>query len=181
YERGPIRFVWDGHTNADLPTKCDMTNQTGPTSPHILNVFVINDAEIADYLKTQYGMPAIYADIQSTAQAAGALTQRTWSWAPPGQARSEINVLDDSTTQPYSLQDRFWWPRGDGLAQLDIAYTRVGQMVTDRPAYGTMHPPMLLPPPEGNFVGTARYFPSLAGEGKITFFSDRLCEHPVST
>jgi hypothetical protein len=174
-----VRFVWDGNVNADIPTKCDRANQTAPTSPHILNLFVISDRDLADYLKAQYGMPAVYGDVQLAAQSAGSVIQRTWSWTPAGQGKSELTLFDDGTSQPYSQEDRFWWPRGDGIAQLDISYTRNGLTITDRPAYGKMVPPALSPPPDGTFLGTATYFPSLSGEGKVTFFSDRLCEHPV--
>jgi hypothetical protein len=180
-ERGPVRFVWAGHGNADIPDSCGRTNRTALTTPHVLNVFVINDRDIAGYLKEQYGMPAIYGSVDVAAQGAGSLVQRTWSWTPEGQGKSELTLVDDGTLEPYDDADRFWWPHGDGIAQLDFDYTRNGVTITDRPAYGTMVAPSLPPPPDGNFLGTAIYFSSLSGEGKVTFFSDRLCEHPVPT
>lgn len=178
YERGPLRFVWDGHTNADIPAAC-VTNQTALTHLQILNVFAINDPDIVDFLKKHYGFPAIYAEIQVQPQSLGGpLVERAWSWAPPGQPASKLNVLDDGTSQPHNFADRFWFLHGNGLGQLDVDYTRTVQALTGRPSYGSMQAPMLMPPPAGNFVGTATYYPSMSGEGVFKFYSDTLCQSP---
>lgn len=177
YERGPIRMVWDGHINADIPAGCTV-NQTATTHPTILNAFLINDAEIADYLRTTYGMPTFYADIQTEAQAAGALVQRTWTWAAAGHPASRLNVYDDGTNQSYDFVDRIWWQAGDGIGQLDFAYERWAFSVGDRAGEGTMQAPMLALSPDGSWIGAMEYFPSMSGKGTFTLYTDYLCQHP---
>jgi len=108
----------------------------------------------------------------------GGLVEQNWTWGPPGSKPSTLNVLDDGTNQTYDFVDRFWYPHGAGIAQLDFSYTRWGEKITDRPIYGILQPPMLQPNAAGAYEGTAQYFPSLAGQGKFTFFSDLRCEHP---
>jgi hypothetical protein len=175
YERGPVRIVWDGHTNANPPVRC--TAQQAPlTQSLVLNAFLVNDAQVAADLRDRYGMPALFADVQ--VQATAPLLQQEWTWAPPGQPASTLTVRSDGGNQSYEGADRFWWPRGAGLGQLDVAYTRSGSQFSPLPSQGTMRPPMLLPPPAGHFVGNLAHFPTLAGEGRVTLYTDFLCAHP---
>lgn len=182
FERGPIRFVWGGHLNADIPRNCNPHNNLDydPSALSILNIFIIDDSEIAAFLKEDYAMPALYSEIQADEQASGPNVQRTWKWAQEGQGASHLTLTDDGLAGRYAHDERFWWVKGTGMAQLDFdfSYKRTGPLVVEgRPAYGVLHAPMLVPPPNGEFVGSASYYPSMTGEGKFTFFSDRLCEH----
>lgn len=181
FERGPIRIVFDGHTNADIPPTCDQ-NRTGATHVHIVNAFLVDDAEIAVFLSQEFGLPTFFADIGATSQGTGELTQRTWTWGLPGQASSSLSFPDDGNYAAYPIVDRIYWERpGGGLGMLDFTYDRDGPLLTDREGYGTMNPPMLWAQmPSGEFEGPVVYFPSMEGSGAITLYDDSLCEHPES-
>ncbi|HUR25955.1 MAG TPA: hypothetical protein VM327_08095 [Candidatus Thermoplasmatota archaeon] len=139
----------------------------------------MNDAEIASYLQSEYGLPATYAEIQAQTQTTSGIEQHAWSWGAKGSAPSQVTILADPTNQTDDSTDRFFWPHGDGMGSIDFSYTKFGPAYTDRYAYGTMQPPMLLASfPGGLFVGPTYYYPSLSGEGAVKFYKDRACEQP---
>jgi hypothetical protein len=182
FERGPIRIVTDGHDKADIPLACKATVKGG-SHQAILNTFLVNDSMVADYLAATYGLPATYAQIQNQAQAAGALVQHAWTWTPPGLSASTVMIFDDGQAQSNDISDRFYWQRGAGIGILDFVYTRQGPTFTNRAAYGTMQPPMLLASqPQGLFISSsADYYPSLSGEGIIRLYKDAQCQQAESS
>ncbi|HUR62835.1 MAG TPA: hypothetical protein VM286_10810 [Candidatus Thermoplasmatota archaeon] len=170
-ERGPLRIVWDAHSNASVPASCAGNGAAGL----VLNVLLVNDTQVASYLHDRFGLPALFTDIQVAAEATGPLVRQEWTWAPFGNPPSTLTVLSDGTAERYTPADRLWWERGTGVGRLDISYARSGSELLTRPSHGTMHPPMLLPPPNGHFVGSLLYFPALAAEGKVALYADTGC------
>ena len=180
YERGPIRIVWDGHDHADIPSHCSMNTTTqGPHLAVVLNSMLVNDSEIATYLQSEFGLPVRYGEIGVAGQPVNDFVKRTWTWGV-GQGNSDLNLLDDGTNQTYDRIERLYWQRGNGIGVMDLTYERWSHaVVADRPAYGSMAPPMLLAStPAAQFTGTASYFPAMSGEGLFALYKDLQCKEP---
>jgi hypothetical protein len=175
FERGPIRIVWDGHNNADVPPDCSK-NEPQKVVESILNVMLVDDDEVAAYLKSRFGMPVLHGDIQEQSQAAGQLVEHTWSW-DSGQGASQLVFPSDGTNQSRDGAVRIFWQNGTGIGALDLVETRFGTRVSDRAGYGTMKPPMLLANlTAGLFTGTVGYNHYVSTEGTFQSFADYQCK-----
>jgi hypothetical protein len=178
FERGPVRIVWDGHNNVDVPANCTADEPKNVVEA-VVNSFLVSDPDVAAYLHTEYGLPAIVADIQHHEQTAGSLTMRTWTW-DAGQGKSELTIQSDEGSQPQDGGIRLFWQHGSGMAYLTFVETRLARAVTDRVGYGTMQPPMLLSGvAQGSFAGAATFNFSTTSDGTFRFYSDLQCKTPA--
>jgi hypothetical protein len=176
HERGPVRIIVDGHDNADTPTDCAANAPMG-SSRIIISTLLISDRELASYLHTALGLPAINATIQNQTISNGA---STWTWNVAGGSASKVMVVDNMVSASNDQSDRFYWQRGSGIGILDFKYTRQGPAYTNRAAYGNVQSPMLLASqPQGAFVASAAdFYPSLDGTGTLHLYSDNQCKQP---
>lgn len=177
YERGPVRIVWDGHTNADFPPAC-VEGMKHPTARLLLNVILVDDAEIAAYLSDAYGLPTFHSPIGIAGQSANAPRQLTWTWG--NGTKSQLNFVDDGTAGEGPRDERLFWEKDGGIAALDLAHDGKGSAVADRFGYGQMGSPMLLADVAGGvFSGTVRHSFGIETEANVRFYRDLGCEDEV--
>jgi hypothetical protein len=176
FERGPIHIIWDGHDNADFPADC-ILNETGFQVESVLNVFLVDDPELASYFRQTYELPATYSAIQVDASASVTPRQLTWRWQS-GQQTSEIHLVDDGTsTSPDNTGDRIYWQRGNGIGRMDFIQDAFSPDI-GRLGYGTLYPPMLQSDtPQGEFAGIVDYI-TTTGPAVVRLYSDLLCKNP---
>lgn len=174
FERGPVHIIWDGHNNADFPADC-LLNETGFLREYVLNVFLLDDAELATYLQQTYGLPAIYSKIQVDAPSSQAPRQLAWSWQS-GQQTSEIHLIDDGSSSASTPGERMFWQRGTGIGRMDFLHHKFSPDTANRPGYGTLYPPMLQSDnPGGQFAGTVDYITTDA-QAVVSLYRDPLCK-----
>ena len=178
FERGPIHIIWDGHSDADFPADC-LLNETGSPIETVLNVFMIDDPELAAYFQQTYDLPAIYSAVQFDAPNSAAPRLLTWRWQT-GRQTSEFHLVDDGTSSPDPTGDRMFWQRGDGIGQMDFLQEQFSPEYGNRFGYGTAYAPMLQSDnPQGQFAGTADNIQS-DGPTVVSLYSDLLCKQPES-
>lgn len=181
FERGPIHLMFEDHGNADFPPKCKENAPEFPVFGIVTHIW-IDDAEVAAYLRTEYGAPVLLGQFNETSQDAGTLTLRTWTWAVEGGQPSKITVPDDKENQELiGLFSRLFWANGTaGLVQLDLPPKDHGP-AQPFPAYGTMQPPTEFAEDRAGVFAeaTAKWYPERSAAGTFTLYSDLKCEHPV--
>ncbi|MFO1535470.1 MAG: hypothetical protein ABR586_07385 [Thermoplasmatota archaeon] len=170
----PVRLLFDAHDHATIPATCKAP-ANDPAEAFVLHGLWSDDAEAARYLNATFGLPARPTPIAEQAQGLGAAGRlHTWSWGDP-QARSTLSVADVGDPWSFSRHVRLFWPHGDGVGMLDLAYTYLDPSRLWRPAQGTLQPPMLL---AGAFAGPVAWQPSFAVAGSFTLYQDRACLKP---
>lgn len=178
YERGPVRIVWDGHTNADFPEAC-MAGKDATTLGLLVNVIMVDDAEIALHLREAYGLPALHSSIDINSQGVGNLRQLTWAWG--NDTKSRMEFVDDGTADSYGRNERFFWEKDSGIGALDLVHDREASAVTDRVGYGKMESPMLSADFGGGvFSGTVNYVSRMETEATFHSYRDLGCQVEVN-
>lgn len=175
FERGPIHFIIETHYGTTFPPECI---RGGGYSAGIATTFWIDDEEIATYINATYGIPTLFAAIETVDEVAGGIERHTWSWAQAGQQQSTVTLAIHSVL-PVSGEDaqRWFWAVGEGLVMLQTTFEVEG---TDGPTNGMFRPPMLMSEIAGGaYAGLGAWQFSGDGEGEFVLFRDRFCEEPV--
>lgn len=180
FERGPFYLLLDTHGNAAVPADC-ASNQSGVTPLRILQNLVVNDAEVASYLETTYGVPVWTAAFTESDRDLGASALRTWTWAAESQAPSTMTIPDSKQAGNIpTLYERLFWPRGEGIAALELILDEEGP-ATNLAANGTIQPPLLLAQDTGGtFAGQGDWRTNVQGAGKFTIYNDLFCKEPAT-
>jgi hypothetical protein len=180
FERGPVTFVFDTHTNAEFPEECIAGNNPGTTT-EVLHIALVDDAEVAAFLSVTYGMPVLAAEMTQDAQPATPPNVHTWTWKVGDQPESKLSVVEDgAAATPPEGSNRFYWAAAGGIGSLRLAYERTAPLaVGNRAGEGTLQPPMLLSQVAGgSYAGPAEWFSSLSADGVFAFYKDPGCEEP---
>ncbi|MHB1262218.1 MAG: hypothetical protein ACYC2H_10950 [Thermoplasmatota archaeon] len=155
-----------------------MAGKDAATLGMLVNVILVDDAEIAIYLREAYGLPALYSSIDIKSQAVGTPRQLTWTWG--NDTKSRMEFVDDGTADSYGRNERLFWEKDGGIGALDLVHDREASAVTDRFGYGQMESPMLLADFGGGvFSGTVDYISQMDAEGTFRFYRDLGCEDEV--
>lgn len=173
FERGPVHLVLEWHGDAEAPARC-LEGQLGPPVTHVLTTVLVDDAEVAAWLRSERGMPAFAANF--TQEDGAGTVLHDWTWQQGAHSASQVRVQDDQADAPEASEDRLFWTVGEGLGSLDVSWKGSGSMA-ERPAQGILQPPLLLARlPGGAFAGTGEWFPSLDAQGSFTSYLDPQCE-----
>ena len=177
FERGPVFFLFEAHSNVNPPPKC--IDDTFNPPPRILHELWISDAELAIHLKTTYGMPAEYAQFNFT-QSAGPVTEDTWRFQLPGGEESSLVSRkvhpDDQTELPVFRL--FWVNQVAGISYLQLSETLRSATEDPNGMTGQIAAPFIQASP----IPYAGYGAPLADghlSGAIVQFRDLSCEKPL--
>lgn len=167
FERGPVRFMFDGHSNYLAREACsegDFFREDG------LGTFWIDDQEIASAL-AELGMNARLATFAVSGPVDGVTT---WSWESQGST-SSLSFSDneqDSGNLPLTL--RQFWFKGSTLGYMDFTMNGGHDLIA--PASGLLDGSTLY----GNgmtmpFVGVGNNYPDIELSAEIRLFGDLQC------
>lgn len=172
FERGPVRVLFESHTNAEVPAAC-AADRDGFVALSVLASVWVEDAEVAAHLAQVYGMPAREGVFSGSGQA--------WSWGPPGAPASTVQVMDEAAApQPSHAADRFFWANGTGLGALELRHDATRPAVPHAAA-GEMAPPMLLAQVAGGrFAGPAGWVTRDTAAGSFRAYRDTLCQEAAA-
>lgn len=166
FERGPVHLAFDWHNNAQAPPAC---TATPAEDANVLATLWTDDADLARHLRERYALPAFEAAVEEGATELAAGRLHSWSWGPDG-ARSELSVLGGGPEVAHADAFTAFWPDGAGVGRLSMAGTATS-LRGDRPAQGSMQPPMIA----GDFVGVGRWSEGLEAAGALALFRDSGC------
>lgn len=177
FER-PVRLLVEAHTDAVVPAGCA---RGARTQDLVLHAAWLDDAEVAAFLAQAYGLPAAAAAFEAGTVGQGGALLRTWRWAAPGHASSDLRVPDAGSQLPDFWANRLLWPRGEGLGTLTLSFDRTrasaGDLQAPLQGEGTMAEPMLMAGlPGGRFAGPTQTFPRMEADGAFSLFRDRACQ-----
>ena len=179
FER-PVTGMTESHNKITVPPQCIAFN------PDIIDVDVlvalwVDDAQVAGYLHSTYGMPVRIAKFDYAADTTTPVEQRTWSWSSDNSTPSRLTMpFVPGSNTPGSFTLRMMWHNGTAVSALDYSEVSTVQNNVDALAsYGLLQPPMLYartaPFP---YVGRADTW---TGDitGTIYRFGDLECKKPL--
>lgn len=177
FERGPVLLVLEDSNNIDPPPACHDGAETSIYSA-LLSIG-IDDAELVDYLRSTYGMPAYLIEGTSSDMPLGGATIHTNEWGPPGTTPSSIqNVGIDMTQQSDVRPYRYFWANGDTVASLDVVYESQVSFAGSKPALGTFAPPMRLAEVYPTHIGLGDWHTNASADGVIQSWASMDCDPP---
>lgn len=153
-----------------------------------LGTIWFNDAEVAEYARQIYKMPAYYGEFNVIRQTAGGVNVQEWTWSTPGGVASKVTFPDvDVPTGRTSVVTRlYWFPDGevyafDWLEEWDVSSGAI-QGGAFRPATGTFEDPMLFATSSDHreFAGRSERFINVAMSASFVRFGDEQCESPLT-
>jgi hypothetical protein len=151
FERGPIYIMQE--TTADF-TDPDACHPEPRWDRQILESIWFSDAALVDYARTNFSMPASYAEFTSAQMGTPAVTEFQVAWTPPGKEKSTITI--DATTNRIDnagdfLHRLYWW-NGEGISYVDYHELMKFSEADSGASYGMFMEPLLwgkyMPRPE---------------------------------
>jgi hypothetical protein len=177
FERGPIFFLFEGHSDVDPPAKC--VDDTFNPPPRILHQLWISDAELAMHLNTTYGMPAKYAQFNFT-ESTGPVTEDTYRFQLPGGEESSLVSRkvhsDDQTELPVFRL--YWVNQVAGISYLQLSETMRSATEDPNGITGQLAAPFIQASPLP-FAGYGGPLSDGHFSAPITQFRDLSCEKPL--
>ena len=179
FQRGPIRFIWETHTNLNAPENCRTGEYTHVAALHALWV---DDAELATYLNDTYGMPTRYATIAAHDNRTGGIQRAQWRWGIQGNPESSIQFSQAIVTPgPVDHSDRLVWFQGDTtLWVLTLNQTLTYSNGQTALTPGTLRPPTLYASSGSeDYVGRGSADLGAILSASIAKFGDSACAQPM--
>lgn len=99
-ERGPVSIQLESHQNFEVPPGCQ--DATTPRIEVLSNLFV-DDADVASYLREQWGLPAVAADIPWASSTVNDVREVAVTWQPAGHNASSLRVTQGRFLEPALL------------------------------------------------------------------------------
>jgi hypothetical protein len=180
FERGPVQMVLEMHTNVSFPAAC-LEGADPFVIPAVLQSIWVNDAEIAGYLRQEYGMPTFFADIQQEDTSLQAVNAHEVSWGEPGQPASVLTTVDDAEDRTGdSLPYRLAWPVGSAVWLLDYVPSLDDPFLFQRVTAGKFEQPMLLAGVDGGqYAGNGAWYDRFEATARVLAFADGRCAQPA--
>lgn len=182
FERGPVNLFYETHNNRRVPGPCAEGEYA---NTGVLQTIWLDDAEIADYLRTVYLMPAQFASISLTKVDAGMTIDFLWTVELPGSESSELvyrHIPDNDYGQREYPSFRYFWASApDAVSYMDTK-TETHTVGEEEPTVveGTLKPPLLY-----TNLGMERFVAYGGGgidgyvHGEIHLFKDTQCSDPL--
>lgn len=106
----------------------------------------VDDADIAAYANSTYGLPArLTTFTRQNTTAGGGLNEVVWTWDVGNGANAEIHAVDLPGTfyQGSPIINRFFWSNGIGVSYWDWHEDYQDDLVSVWDGYGNLPPPTL--------------------------------------
>lgn len=174
FERGPIQVVLESHSKFDAPEACRIGDYD---QLNALQSVWVDDADVADYLQSVLGMPAISATITRTTDGIPELLTATWAWsANQGEASSITFGRFENPSRDWPFTLRLAWTSGPSVTMADIAIGGQETGYEPRATPGKMRAPMIY---YGtgfeDYVGDGGLIDSMSPEGTFHYYEDAQC------
>lgn len=170
-----VRLLFDAHGQEDPPEKCS----TGTfTLMAYLNAILVNDADVARWLREVGHLPATYADMSSTnSSSLPGLRQQQWTWAVANHT-SEIHLnVTGQDQSPLQHTFRYAYVRNSTVTLVDL--TDSFKIANGDPPVeeGHLAPPMLgAQVAGGTWIGQGEELYHDSMEGQIRHFATPTCD-----
>lgn len=178
FERGPVRLVLETHGKFNAPENC----RRGDYSfLNILTRILVDDAEVAEALQSELGIPTSVAQIGQEPQGSPTAQSVRFAWTVAGQGESWMRIeRTASELQEVERVYRLVWPAGERLGFIDLKLDAVQTQFEPTATVGSFASPMLiattgLPLVLGIGVIDEEIFP----EGQFRFFEGYECAHEL--
>ena len=180
YERGPASFVVEMDNAVLPPPACERFN-AGYDDVHVLYSLWVDDAEVANYLKTTFNMPVRLGTITPDVKDSGNGQLQTWTWQESGSDTSTLAGLRPGGPEGNAtFLDRIAWKVGAGVSFLDLRRNTILPYVPGATAEGVLAPPMRYAQHGSEpFAGLASVWSESDHFGPIYRFGDTQCEQPL--
>ncbi|MEA3189647.1 MAG: hypothetical protein QOD77_229 [Thermoplasmata archaeon] len=177
YER-PMTMVMESHTNLDPPEACRVG---GWDTFQALASWWVSDRELADFMRTTYGIPVHHGAIDFLNETGQATSTFTATWNETGTEPSSMKASQVNQAEGHSLAAlRFFWDWGNGTAMLDLQQDKQYSIAPTYVVQATMNPPMLLSSLGlPRMVARGAAVPHATLTGDLVLFGDRTCEEPL--
>lgn len=155
-----------------------MANITADSYEAVASVW-INDRELVEWAKNEYGLPAVYSKIEISHET-GPKNQTTWEWGLAGRNSTLTSGEVPAMYGGFPYNQRFVWANATSLYLWDWEeQERITNLHTAL-ASGTLAPPMLYAQGMARpYVGPGDPLSKIEITSKIQGFSDFACEHPL--
>ena len=177
FERGPVVFMLEAHTDGEPPAACQ---QGHPNGNFIVNRLWINDADVAAYLKSTFGLPAENAAMGFQQTTTGVLVENHWTFGVPGQQASDLTTRRVLSNDSYAPQQtRYFWhdSRVNGTSYMDVDETWHYSQGDPQVVNGTIHDPLLYGK-VGSFLSRGIQFVDTDVSAQVIQFRDTQCKEP---
>lgn len=175
FERGPVRFLLETHTKANVPAAC-LDFGEGDQGSEIMRTIWFDDEELVAYFATNWTMPVHFGVFDYQETDAGSVSVRKWTWGERDGPVSELDYSRSETAEggaPFA--DRFFWYDGKSVSMMDWKEDTNQPLVTPYQTTGWFRAPMMqadagveayagvsaLVDPGGSYVGTFQRFGDL--------------------
>lgn len=182
FER-PITAILEIHDADNPPEACwPPSNPKGVTYLRTLASVWVNDTQFGDWLRATYdGLNVYSGPISLNESMQGALRDRTLTWGIDADHQSQLHALDEGGDAPSHapILDRLYWFNATRVGYMDMdvdAYKH--ELLVERPAYGTLVPPMIGAEAGKDYQGTGVWLRNGTATGIIQQFKDHQCKEP---
>jgi hypothetical protein len=149
FERGPVHLLFETHDNFSPPDSCAKAAGGDYYSALALTQFWIDDAEIAGYLRTKFGLPAQEATFNQSSTVVNGEGRQHWDFGLKGGGVSSLDNNVGPADLSWAPTFRFFYASADHEDFFDLAYdehySQQGLV-----SFGTIVPPLMF---AGNAVG----------------------------
>ena len=177
FERGPVTFAYEVHTNATPPSD-DCFGGRASSILVLYNLYVDDHAIVAN-ISARYGAPVKFASFDVVDEPLPTGRQQTWTMDVEGGGSTRVTF----TEQPGDptggeTTTRYVYPYGSGVAFLEEVLHEYDYLTNPPASYGEMGAPTMWHDygPGTSFAGTGSIFYKDEWSGEFFLYEDSFCK-----